>query len=631
MPNIVTFNRPRERTYTPETVASQFRLAQALAGEMDPSSIRSIPQGLNYVAQGIFSGLLDKRAREGEAALEQQNAETMAGLIDWTGLGIDPAQGRQLLALNPELAPSLVDMTLRRRQEQEATAAQQRSNEVLRGALFGSGGGAGAAPAGNPTADPNWLRAGGIPDQITQMRREGVAGIETGGEADPYRAIGPVADEQGHRAYGRYQVMDYNIGPWTQQVLGRAMTPEQFLADDAAQDRVFDTIFGRYVQQYGEEGAARAWFGGEGRVTSGGGAVDVGGMSVNRYGQTYAASLGISDRQAQLLDAMLQDPNLAPLAQQFVLERAMAGPAEPNYETFNPEHGLYDTTRGRWIVPPTPGAAAAEAPETRIMRGPDELPHLYAWNPQTGRFDIDQGIADAARAPLVNVEAEMPPAPNGFRWVNDANGQPTLERIQGVPTDAEAIVDEEFAKNHFSPWIMGGGFADTQAQVVRLQRALGALTGGQNVTGPFIGLAPDVLLNFVNPQAVNVRQQVEEVVQRSLRAILGAQFTQQEAIRLIERAYAPGLPEEINAQRVAILMDQLVAAAAVKADMVQYFQQHGTLTGWTGYLPSVDDLIAVMEQATGGGVNPPDGGGSPPAPGAYDWQGPGVPLVPRPQ
>ena len=41
------------------------------------------------------------------------------------------------------------------------------------------------------------------------------------------------------------------------------MTPEQFLASPQLQDAVFQGKFNQYVQKYGPEGAAKAWFAGE--------------------------------------------------------------------------------------------------------------------------------------------------------------------------------------------------------------------------------------------------------------------------------------------------------------------------------------------------------------------------------
>ncbi len=110
--------------------------------------------------------------------------------------------------------------------------------------------------------------------------REAIAAVESRGSGD-YGALGTPAG--GDRAYGRYQVMGANIPAWSKQALGRSLTPEQFLADPAAQDAIFNNIFGGYVEKYGTpQDAASVWF--TGRPQSrGGSATDVNGMSGNGY------------------------------------------------------------------------------------------------------------------------------------------------------------------------------------------------------------------------------------------------------------------------------------------------------------------------------------------------------------
>ena len=69
--------------------------------------------------------------------------------------------------------------------------------------------------------------------------------------------------QSGDRAYGRYQVMGSNVGPWTQQVLGQAMSPSDFLNNPQAQDAVFKAKFGQSLQQYNNPAdAASVWFSG---------------------------------------------------------------------------------------------------------------------------------------------------------------------------------------------------------------------------------------------------------------------------------------------------------------------------------------------------------------------------------
>lgn len=111
--------------------------------------------------------------------------------------------------------------------------------------------------------------------------------IESGRRAD---ALGPVT-KTGDRAYGLYQVMGANIGPWTRAALGRELTPQQFLADEDAQRRTAQHVFGGYVNKYGPGGAARAWFAGPGGMNRMG-AKDVLGTSVAGYEKKFMDALG---------------------------------------------------------------------------------------------------------------------------------------------------------------------------------------------------------------------------------------------------------------------------------------------------------------------------------------------------
>lgn len=115
-----------------------------------------------------------------------------------------------------------------------------------------------------------------------------IASIESRGSGD-YAAMGP--DTGKGRAYGRYQVMGFNIGPWTKKYLGVEMTPEQFLADPAAQDAVFNGEFGSYVQKYGNPAdAASIWFTGR-PLDKGAKASDVNGMTGENYVAKFLRNL----------------------------------------------------------------------------------------------------------------------------------------------------------------------------------------------------------------------------------------------------------------------------------------------------------------------------------------------------
>lgn len=85
----------------------------------------------------------------------------------------------------------------------------------------------------------------------------GVRMVETSGRKDGYTTVNSIG------ATGAYQVMPDNIGPWTKEALGHAMTQAQFLASPAAQDAVARYKLGQSMAKYGPEGAAAVWFSGD--------------------------------------------------------------------------------------------------------------------------------------------------------------------------------------------------------------------------------------------------------------------------------------------------------------------------------------------------------------------------------
>lgn len=96
---------------------------------------------------------------------------------------------------------------------------------------------------------------------------------------------------KGDAAYGRYQVTGANIPVWTKQVLGTAMTPQQFLHDPSAQDAVFKAKFGQYVAQTGNpDDAASMWFSGR-PMAQAGNVTDVLGTSVPDYVRKFRQAL----------------------------------------------------------------------------------------------------------------------------------------------------------------------------------------------------------------------------------------------------------------------------------------------------------------------------------------------------
>lgn len=205
---------------------------------------------------------------------------------------------------------------------------------------------------------------------------------------------------------------------------------------------------------------------------------------------------------------------------------------------------------------------------------------------------------DTSGKPMLDFERnkvdKWVPSESGMEMIGlDQAGKQISTRPAGpgeIPkTKGQDAVDTAFAKD-YAEFVAGGGIADIQKQIGQLREVRNKLDK-QNLTGPIIGNTPDSVLQFTNPEAVASRDAVEEVVQRNLRLILGAQFTEKEGTRLIARAYNPKLSEEENKKRLDRLMKQIEQAAEQKISAAKYFEQNGTLKGWKGKLMNANDIM----------------------------------------
>jgi len=150
-----------------------------------------------------------------------------------------------------------------------------------------------------------------------------IASIESAGSGD-YSALGPIT-AKGNRAYGRYQVMDFNIGPWTEKYLGRRLTPEEFLASKEAQDAVFAGEFGGNVEKYGNpQDAASVWFTGK-PVAAGGNRKDILGTTGSGYVNKFNEALGQTPMQNASFAPPMQNASFAPPMQNAFQQDPLEG------------------------------------------------------------------------------------------------------------------------------------------------------------------------------------------------------------------------------------------------------------------------------------------------------------------
>ncbi|WHQ72524.1 hypothetical protein [Methylorubrum extorquens] len=159
------------------------------------------------------------------------------------------------------------------------------------------GGGAAAAPsvpgvgaAGAPAPSDSPSRSLPTFAQGSDIGRYAgaISGIESGGR---YDAIGPTHQKYG-RALGKYQVMESNLPSWSQEALGRRVSPDEFLSTPAIQDAIFAKKFGQSVEKYGNpQDAASVWFTGR-PLAKGANARDSLGTTGRKYVDMFTAGLG---------------------------------------------------------------------------------------------------------------------------------------------------------------------------------------------------------------------------------------------------------------------------------------------------------------------------------------------------
>lgn len=220
---------------------------------------------------------------------------------------------------------------------------------------------------------------------------------------------------------------------------------------------------------------------------------------------------------------------------------------------------------------------------------------------QDSIFAVDKKTLDKTD---LGIQPKQPAANNVT--VNNTTGGPE-------PTPMQKKVDEAWAPI-LVEWQRLGA-SDSLKQLSQLDAVVNALESGENISGPMLGAIPPGLRVFLNPNSVENQQQVEEVVQRNLRAVLGAQFTQKEGDRLIARAYNPQLSEATNKRRLARLMGQMSLSAQQIEAALDHANAYGTMIGFDGQLPTVADFDAALDAAGAPQVNITDESRSP-----ADWQ-----------
>ena len=255
-----------------------------------------------------------------------------------------------------------------------------------------------------------------------------------------------------------------------------------------------------------------------------------------------------------------------------------------------------------WIAQNHPDLASAV--QSGVLT-PQQAYAIANNKPETYRqvSGADLGYTGEKAGQLFNV------GPDGKITAIGGGGTSITNNLGGTSTAGWEAIDKRYAETWLSD--STSGLSDVASQAGTIAAVLGDLEAGKELTGPMVGIQGDFARAIMNPDAQDAKDRVESVVQRSLRETLGSQFTAQEGDRLIARSYNPMLPPEQNARRLRALLTTLQSVAQQKMDMRNHFNENGTLQGFNGSLsiPTVDDFIAIMDEASPSAEAPTETGG----------------------
>jgi hypothetical protein len=217
---------PRTGTLSYPQLEARRKIAIALATRNRPYP-KTIGEGLTALGEGLGEGLYNRNVERAEVAQSARDAAAA-----------------QSLSGQPAARPAPGGASLE---------AEPATKELASGADPAMQAYAMAPPDATESQQPQMP----LPEFKRRLARN-----ESSISKTPYTLIGEES-RRGDYPYGKYQVMGENIPKWTKKYLGKEMTPQEFLADPDAQEKVADGQGGYYLSKYNPTDAAAAWFAGE--------------------------------------------------------------------------------------------------------------------------------------------------------------------------------------------------------------------------------------------------------------------------------------------------------------------------------------------------------------------------------
>ena len=170
------------------------------------------------------------------------------------------------------------------------------------------------------------------------------------------------------------------------------------------------------------------------------------------------------------------------------------------------------------------------------------------------------------------------------------------EFADGPLTKGEVSTDEKFGTFYVNYTKEGRG-AKNIGNLENLQDAQDIMEIAAKNGIPISSVPAGLIANrpslsaFLNPQGVMSQERVANVIQQSLKEILGGQFAQKEGEALILRGYNPSLPVEENLERLLNLKSQVQQIIESEQDSINYYENNKkSLSGYKGKKYTTEDF-----------------------------------------
>lgn len=209
---------------------------------------------------------------------------------------------------------------------------------------------------------------------------------------------------------------------------------------------------------------------------------------------------------------------------------------------------------------------------------PDGTLYSQVFNPTTGQMAFQDMSGNVTTDPEIIRTLRKDDTKRG---VTGSNLTANLSK-------GEEKRDEEFGKNYEQT---ASDYNRNQIQFAQLENATSILEANPGASGNIIvENLPEFLKPYTNQDGTIAKERVYEVVQGTLRQVLGAQFTEKEGELIMQRAFNPNLPVEENIKRIRALAAMLKTNADMNKSKLDYFDTNGTLKGFKGGYLSADDI-----------------------------------------